>query len=159
MLFGQSIFQSVLTRLNREHEEDEPEETGTEFRILGLGMGFVSETVDTSPAPGTGTEAYFAFMPDIVELPEPPALQRQETDRPSGSVVPLHLMRLSPEEIAKDLSISQDDTEAVLAEKRRQFAKANHPDLVPEEYRQNANIRMTTANLLIDKAIKERFWR
>jgi hypothetical protein len=68
-------------------------------------------------------------------------------------------LRLTTEEIAAELAITATDTEATLAEKRRHFAKANHPDGVAPEFRENANTRMKTANFLIDTAIKGLFWR
>ena len=160
MLFGQSVFQSVLTRLKEEQTEDEEEDVGASFRIKGLGLGFVAPT-DEGPNAATGTEAYFAFLPELAEIattefiePEP-----EPDEPPSPPPIPLHLTRLTQEEIAEELAIGPKDTEATLAEKRRQFAKANHPDGVAPEFRDNANIRMKTANLLIDMAIKQLFWR
>ena len=73
--------------------------------------------------------------------------------------IPPHLLRVTQEEIAEELAITAGDTEATLAEKRRRFAKANHPDGVAPEFRDNADIRMKTANLLIDTAIKGLSWR
>ena len=159
MLFGQSVFQSVLTRLRQEQGDDEAEEAGTGFRIKGLGMGFVAPTDDGPAVAAAGTEAYFAFLPDIAEIElerEYPAPQPEE---PPAPVVPAHLLRLTTEEIAEELAITSADTEATLGEKRRHFAKANHPDSVAPEFRENANTRMKTANLLIDTAIKGLFWR
>ncbi|EUB96754.1 hypothetical protein PMI07_001088 [Rhizobium sp. CF080] len=160
MLFGQSVFQSVLTRLKQEHGEDEAEEAGAGFRIKGLGMGFVAPTDDGPAVTATGTEAYFAFLPDVAEIElerEPPEPEPEEP--PPAPVIPAHLLRLTIEEIAAELAITAADTEATLAEKRRHFAKANHPDGVAPEFRENANTRMKTANFLIDTAIKGLFWR
>ncbi|WP_117193504.1 hypothetical protein [Rhizobium terrae] len=159
MLFGQSVFQSVLTRLKREREEDEAEETGVDFRVRGLGTGFVAASDDGPSTVGTGTEAYFAFLPELLEIEREP-LQKTRNDEPLPIVqIPPHLTRLTQQEIAEELAITDSDTEAMLGEKRRRFARANHPDGVPEAFRENANIRMKTANLLIDTAIKGRFWR
>ncbi|PXA83001.1 hypothetical protein DMC25_18495 [Caulobacter sp. D4A] len=161
MLFGQSVFQSVLTRLKQEHGDDEAEEAGTGFRIKGLGVGFVAPTDDGPAVVATGTEAYFAFLPEVAEL-EPewqPPLPEPEEPPPAPPVIPAHLLRLTTEEIAAELAITAADTEATLAEKRRKFARANHPDGVAPEFRENANTRMKTANLLIDTAIKGLFWR
>jgi hypothetical protein len=154
MLFGQSVFQSVLTRLKEERGEEEEEDIGASFRIKGLGLGFVAPT-DDMPNAATGTEAYFAFLPELAEM-VPPVLMPEE---PSPPPIPPHLTRLTQEEIAEELAISPKDTEETLSDKRRQFAKANHPDGVAPEFRENANIRMKTANLLIDTAIKNLFWR
>jgi len=153
MLFGQSVFQSVLTRLKEEHGEEEAEETEPSFRIKGLGLGFVAPTDEAPSALGGDTEAYFAFLPELPEL-------EQEPEEPKPQIqIPPHLLRLTVEEIAAELAITEKDTEATLAEKRRQFAKANHPDGVAPEFRENANIRMKTANLLIDTAMKQLYWR
>ena len=155
MLLGQSVFQSVLTRLKDEQVEEEAEENGPSFRISGLGTGFVAETAEgPTAAAANELDAYFAFPaePDIAALPE------EQTPAPLAEApppVPAHLLRLTPEEIAADLALGPDETAASLAEKRRLFAKANHPDGVPEEFRDSATIRMQTANLLIDRAIRE----
>ncbi|UIK04020.1 hypothetical protein [Neorhizobium galegae] len=156
MLFGQSVFQSVLTRLKQEHGEGEAEEAGTGFRIKGLGMGFVAPQDDGPVVTATGTEAYFAFLPDVAEIAIESVLAQEQ---PPAPVIPAHLLRLTTEEIASELDITAADTEATLGEKRRHFAKANHPDGVAPEFRENANTRMKTANLLIDTAIKGLFWR
>lgn len=166
MLFGQSVFQSVLTRLTEEEKDGEEAATaGAEFRIRGLGTGFVASTEERAVVSEANIEAYFAYLPDEpVEQPEEadgaaPAMA--ETDDPpvENAPVPEHLLRLTEEEVAEDLGISDGDTEATLADKRRQFAKANHPDLVAAQFRDNATIRMTIANQLIDRAIKGLFWR
>jgi len=160
MLFGQSVFQSVLTRLKEEQGEDEEEDVGASFRIKGLGLGFVAPT-DDGPNAATGTEAYFAFLPELAEI-VPAALlepEREPKEPPPPPPIPARLTRLTQEEIAEELAIGPKDTEETLGEKRRQFAKANHPDGVALEFRGNATIRMQTANLLIDTAIKNLFWR
>ncbi|MFB9947784.1 hypothetical protein ACFFP0_02940 [Rhizobium puerariae] len=157
MLFGQSVFQSVLTRLKEESGEEETEETGAAFRIQGLGLGFVAPTDERATAASADTEAYFAFLPELPEIVS--ELPAPEPEAPASPPIPPHLTRLTQEEIAEELAITASDTGATLAEKRRRFAKANHPDGLPPEFRDNANIRMKTANLLIDTAIKGLFWR
>jgi hypothetical protein len=162
MLFGQSVFQSVLTRLTEEEKDDEDTgAAGADFRIRGLGTGFVAPTEEQAVASNANIEAYFAYLPDELaeQSEEADDLAPAEVEDPENAPVPEHLMRLTEAEIAEDLAISADDTEATLAEKRRQFAKANHPDLVAAQFRNNATIRMTIANQLIDKAIKGLFWR
>jgi len=159
MLFGQSVFQSVLTRLREEQGEEEAEGTEPSFRIKGLGLGFVAPTNEGASAVGGDTEAYFAFLPELPELSEMEPSSPDEEEPPAAPPIPSHLLRLTVEEIAEELAITAADTEATLAEKRRRFARANHPDGVAPEFRDNANIRMKTANLLIDTAIKGLFWR
>lgn len=159
MLFGQSVFQSVLTRLKEERGEEEAQDAEPGFRIQGLGTSFVAPT-DDGPAPvSASSEAYFAFLPELATIKAGPGVQEPEVQEQSAPQIPPHLLRLSLEEIAEELAITGKDTEASLAEKRRQFAKANHPDGVAPEFRDNANIRMKTANLLIDTAMKQLYWR
>lgn len=157
MLFGQSVFQSVLTRLKEEQGEEDADETDAGFRIKGLGLGFVAPADDGATGTATGTEAYFAFLPELADIE--PALYEPEPDGSPVPQIPAHLLRVTQEEIAEELAITAGDTEATLAEKRRRFAKANHPDGVAPEFRDNADIRMKTANLLIDTAIKGLSWR
>ncbi len=164
MLFGQSVFQSVLTRLKEEQKDDE--EAGVaeaDFRIRGLGTAFVA-TTDTRPASAeVAADAYFAYLHDAPEPAPAPETAIPVTDADPAPaeepVVPAHLLRLTEAEIAEELAIGTGDTEAALNERRRQFAKANHPDRVAPAFRDNATIRMQIANLLIDRAIRTSFLR
>ena len=49
---------------------------------------------------------------------------------------------------------SGHETLLELTEKRRLFARANHPDRAPTEFRDNATIRMKIANMLIDETVR-----
>lgn len=167
MLLGQSIFQSVLTRLKEEEtdgEETSPE--ATDYRIRGLGAGFI--TPDGRPeATGADAGTYFDYLadwpaaekdtgrPDTEDATAAEIPERQ----PEPPVMPAHLERLTEQEIAEDLGLSPKDNAATLTEKRRQFAKLNHPDRVEPQFRDNATVRMKTANLLIDRAISSLDWR
>lgn len=145
MLFGKSVFQSVLDRLETENQDDNQEDAAA-FRMAGLKTGFVVE------GGGNGNPNAFhqeAAYRDFAADPAPDA-----NTPPAPKPMPDHLVRLQLEEIAEDLNISIDDTVQSLAEKRRAFARANHPDGVDEEFRANATRRMTIANQLIDEAIR-----
>lgn len=168
MLLGQSIFQSVLTRLKEEQAENEEEapSSDADFRIRGLGAGFI--TPDGRPeATGSDVGTYFDYLSDWLgngpDVGEPQnailADPGDEQQPPQPPAMPAHLERLTDEEIAEDLALSPKDSEAALNEKRRQFAKLNHPDRVEPEFRDNATTRMKTANLLIDRAIAALYWR
>lgn len=160
MLLGQSIFQSVLTRLDEERGDDSDEEAGESFRIKGLSSGFAATTAEDVDTGASGADAYRAFLQDEPDQPgEQPPVAEMPPEPPPPPVMPAHLLRLSEEEIAEELAITAADTEATLADKRRRFAKANHPDGVSVEFRDNANSRMQIANLLIDRAIKQLAWR
>jgi hypothetical protein len=146
MLFGQSIFQSVLERLKEEGaaEAEEP----VAHRVSGLSTGLAFDVMEgVSAASQRVGQAYFDNLgPEpVVGQPLPPEPE---------PVMPVHLARTAPEEIAADLSISSADTLQTLNEKRRAFAKANHPDGVAQPFRDNANRRMMIANLLIDEAMR-----
>jgi len=156
MLFGQSVFQSVLTRLHEEEKQEEAGPASSPFRVAGLNTSFVAATVDAPSTVGpAGASAYLDYLAGPGELPS----SKEEDQLRAAEPVPEHLLRLSAEEIAADLGITPDDTAETLAEKRRRFAKENHPDLVPAALRDNATLRMKTANLLIDRAIKDLYWR
>lgn len=161
MLFGQSVFQSVLTRLNEEEEEAvEAKADPQAFRVSGLNTSFVAETPAGSPASAAG--AYFDIQADSAPLPEAPDATHEPEpapEPPEEAVIPAHLLRLTEAEIAEDLAVGPEDTAETLAEKRRRFAKDNHPDTVAAAFRDKATLRMMTANLLVDRAIKDLYWR
>ncbi|MDI7860756.1 hypothetical protein MRS76_02205 [Rhizobiaceae bacterium n13] len=148
MLLGKSVFQSVLERVESESPEGEQEAAAaTPFRVAGLTSGFVVDgSANEIPTADRVETAYLDF---IAEEPRP---DLAVTDKPL--VMPSHLARVTPEEIAADLDLSGADTPLTLAEKRRAFARANHPDGIAEAFRENANIRMTIANQLIDGAMR-----
>lgn len=144
MLFGQSIFQSVLERL-KEEDAGEAEEPATR-RVSGFTTGLAFDVMEgVSAASQRVGEAYFDNLGPEPAIEAPP---------PPEPAMPAHLARIAPEEIAAELAISSADTQQTLNEKRRAFAKANHPDGVAQPFRNNANRRMTIANLLIDEAMR-----
>jgi hypothetical protein len=152
MLFGQSVFQSVLERLKEEHPEIEDEEPS--YRVRGLGAAFVAAQSPADEVTAHGVmNAYMDFAgetPPSPPGPEPaeePAIEQEP-------VMPEHLSRIDPHEVSDELALSEAETVASLHEKRRLFAKANHPDSVAADFRDNANIRMMIANLLIDEALR-----
>ncbi|NKM17991.1 hypothetical protein GFM01_09110 [Rhizobium laguerreae] len=157
MLFGQSVFQSVLERLKAEGETDEDAEAPAVHRVSGLGTGLAFDVMafdvmeDVSTASQRVGQAYF----DNLDLDAAAAIAEAPAAAPPPEpVMPDHLARIAPEEIAAELAIAAADTQQTLNEKRRAFAKANHPDGVPELFRDNANRRMMIANLLIDEAMR-----
>lgn len=155
MLFGRSVFQTVLTRLEEESGEEPATESGPAFRVAGLNASFVAATPEVSP--GASASVAGAYL-DV--LAEPPVPQPEVAAEPDiAPVIPPHLLRLSEREIAEDLAITAADTAETLAERRRRFARENHPDGVAAPFRDNATQRMKIANLLIDQAIRELYWR
>ncbi|MGE7367932.1 hypothetical protein ACQKKX_02540 [Neorhizobium sp. NPDC001467] len=163
MLLGQSLFQSVLTRLEDERQEaDDAPPEDADFRIRGLGAGFVMPAGRPLDIRADGS-AYFDH--DAEDLDRPPGDEQPQpmegpaqTDVPEpqpADIMPAQLQRLTEAEIAEDLALSPNDDEAVLQDRRRQFARLNHPDRVAPQFRDQATTRMKIANQLIDRAITQ----
>ncbi|MBY3186454.1 hypothetical protein HFO24_33205 [Rhizobium laguerreae] len=157
MLFGQSVFQSVLERLKAEDQTDEDAEAPADHRVSGLATGLAFDVMALDVMEGVSAasqrvgQAYF----DNLELDPAAAIAEEPAPLPEPkAVMPDHLARIAPEEIAAELAIAAADTQQTLNEKRRAFAKANHPDGVAQPFRDNANRRMMIANLLIDEAMR-----
>lgn len=152
MLFGKSLFQSVVDRLGEEAEDEAPA-TEPAFRIGGLSTSFVAPTAEPSgeeaPLPSDQRiDAYLFLMPDDEENPEP------EPEPPAPPQPPAWLGRLSLEEITEDLGLDPADDREKLQARRRSFARENHPDRVAVDHRAAATTRMKIANRLIDEAIR-----
>ncbi|ENN88041.1 hypothetical protein RHSP_51200 [Rhizobium freirei PRF 81] len=151
MLFRQSLFQSVLDRLDA--EEDVPEKEESAHRIRGLNVSFAATVLGgETPEAHRADDAYRDNLGDPIIQPEPQPEPAPE--EPEPPVMPEYLARTSREEVAAELAITSDHTREVLQEKRRNFAKTNHPDGVDAAFREQATTRMTLANQLIDEAIR-----
>jgi hypothetical protein len=143
MLFGQSIFQSVVERLSLEEEEKaEDNEVAVSYRVSGLSTGFVQENGQVQQATvDWAQDQYLDLMADEVLPPIVPEM-------------PEHLGRLSAGEVADDLGLKEADDTATLQAKRRAFAMKNHPDRVHACFVDAAHTRMTIANQLVDEALQ-----
>ncbi|SMD02797.1 hypothetical protein [Rhizobium sp. RU36D] len=147
MLFGQSLFQSVLERLQAEAIDEDEDSATKAYRVRGLGASFIAEPVNPAAADLERGQALYREMMEDMPPTEPEV-------PPAPPEPPAHLLRLTPEEIAADLDLRTTDSVAVLAEKRRAFARLNHPDGVVADFREMATVRMKIANLLVDEAIR-----
>ncbi|MDR9773476.1 hypothetical protein RJJ65_12535 [Rhizobium hidalgonense] len=151
MLFGQSVFQSVLERLKAEDETAEEAEAPAAHRVSGLGTGLAFDVLEgVSVASQRVGQAYF----DNLEQEAAAGVEQPAPALPPEPVMPDYLTRTAPQEVAAELAISAADTPLTLSEKRRAFARANHPDSVALPFRDNATKRMMLANLLIDEALR-----
>ena len=151
MLFGQSVFQSVVERLEREAEDRPEEETQTSFSprvIFDPGPITASTTTDAKPD-NRPLSAYLDLLEDAPVINPAP-----KDEEPEPAPMPDYLQKTSLAEVSDELSINDKDTLESLGEKRRAFARLNHPDAVAAAFRDNAHLRMTAANLLIDQAIR-----
>jgi hypothetical protein len=147
MILGQSLFDAVLDRLAEEAGEDlAPGSVDVEAPfggVKGLNTGFIGASIETPLAGGLGRleDAYFDFTDDERAPPQP---SREEH----------RFARLTPQDVAEDLRLSDASSAETLQRLRREFARQNHPDMVGEEWRDQATLRMKIANLLIDEALK-----
>lgn len=152
MLFRQSLFQSVVERLSDEDTDTMAEESpAVSHRIHGMPGNYLADSLTTEPQEATRLQQAYLFLMEGGPLEEPAAPAPPQAQAP---VIPAHLVRLSLEEIAEDLGIAPTDDRERLAERRRQFAKLNHPDRIHADFRERATKRMKIANLLIDEAIR-----
>lgn len=143
-MFGMSVFQSVLERLKTEEDGPAVDEPPAQANIRGLNGGFVGNLAASGMADsGAVQRAYFDTASDEMLAPAKPVPK---------PVMPDHLSRTSPEQIAADLALTDMETLQTLTDKRRQFAAENHPDRHHPDYRANATLRMKIANMLIDEA-------
>ncbi|MBO9125183.1 MULTISPECIES: hypothetical protein [unclassified Rhizobium] len=169
MLFGQSLFQSVLDRLKEEDGESVEEAAPVSHRMPGFTTGLAFDVMEGVSAPSAQPgQAYFDNLefetprettndaPPAEPSPAPVAEPLPEIEPEPEPVMPEHLARTALPEIAAELAISANDTVQSLSDKRRGFAKANHPDRVHPLFRDNATKRMTIANQLIDEAIRRK---
>lgn len=152
MILGQSLFDAVLDRLAEERENDieDRDAASASLGIRGLNAGFVSASVGIPLPGGEGRlhDAYFDFGDGPGNNAEPqtePTFERLEASTFS---------RLTPQDVAEDLKLSEARSTEALQSLRRSFARQNHPDMVGEEWREQATLRMKIANLLIDEALK-----
>ena len=156
-MFGQSVFESVLDRLKAEARESarndgDPETDDGATGIRGLPTGFAG--LGSGRAFASGSQAEAAYLDLTEEFAPAPAEEIVPDAPPAEEPPPPHLLRIDPEDVADDLGLSGHETLLELTEKRRLFARANHPDRAPTEFRDNATIRMKIANMLIDETVR-----
>lgn len=142
-VFGKSLFETVLDGMGAEEdpEDDEPVPVRPRFASAFVADTSFRDEDDVGP-PGGLYESYVEPMP--TEPAAPPAPEP-----------PAWLDRLSEPDVIADLGLLPDMDGADIRERRRAFARENHPDRVPEEFREQATIRMTTANRLVEAALRK----
>lgn len=153
MILGQSLFDAVLDRL-AEEREDEPTELDTGLSpagIRGLNAGFVSASIGMPLPDGESRldDAYFDFGDDPLRRQDERGSQTDAETQNAG-----RFSRLTPQAVAEDLNLSEAHSADALNGLRRAFARQNHPDMIAEQWREQATLRMKIANLLIDEALK-----
>lgn len=131
--------------------------------MRGWNSSFVASHLSAHPWPskdqhGPVHTADQDNAPTALPLQSVPAPAARPTPSPAQKPEPATdtslFKRLSPEEVAKDIDLLASDTPAELKSKRRRFARINHPDRVPMQWRQAATTRMKIANHMVDEALR-----
>ncbi len=159
MIVGLSSFEAVLDRVSNERADISTQRSTSWTALRGWNSSFVAAGLGAAPWPGREQRgaAHSAVHIDAStpapksavqnDAPTPPA-------KPKPSIDTSLFKRLSPEEVAKDINLLATDTPAELQSKRRRFARLNHPDRTPMEWREAATIRMKIANHMVDEALR-----
>lgn len=142
-VFGKSLFETVLDGMDV--EEVEEEEAESFVRRPRMTAHFVA---DTSFADRAEQRPLGELYEDFGE--PPPA----ESELPPSPEPPDWLDRLSEQDVVDDLGLAPGMTKAEIRDRRRAFARSNHPDRVAPEFRDAATIRMTIANRLVEAALR-----
>ena len=142
-VFGKSLFETVLDAIEVDEPEEDEEVSPRRPRVVAhfLADTSFSERAEDRPL-GELYEDFGAPAPAVPGVSEPPA-------------PPAWLDRLSEQDVVDDLGLAVGMAKAEIREKRRVFARANHPDSVIEEFREAATIRMTIANRLVEAALRK----
>lgn len=142
-VFGKSLFETVLDGMEVEEDEDIEDAPTRRPRIVAH---FLTDTV-------VGEHGDDRPFGDRYEHFDPQSGAEPEEARPRAR--PAWLERLSEQDVSNDLGLSAGMTKNEIKARRRVFARANHPDGVSEEFREAATIRMTTANRLVEAALRD----
>jgi len=142
-VFGKSLFETVLEGMDVDEVEEEEEESVV--RRPRMTAHFLA---DTSFADRADRRPLGELYEDFGELP---ALESEMAPSPEP---PAWLGRLTEQDVIDDLDLAPGMTKAEIRDRRRTFARSNHPDRVIEEFRDAATIRMTIANRLVEVALR-----
>lgn len=129
--------------------------------MRGWNSSFVCASLRTQPWPGReqrGTAHSAVHIDASTPAPRPKSAVHIDAPtpapRPKPTIDTSLFKRLSPEDVAKDINLLATDTPAELQSKRRRFARLNHPDRTPAEWREAATTRMKIANHMVDEALR-----
>lgn len=161
MIVGLDSFDAVLDRVSNERAEASSHGSGTWAAMRGWNSSFVATSLRSQPWPGREQQGTAEPAVHIdVSMPGPGTTSAVDNDAPTPPPKPTPAIdtslfkRLSPEDVANDINLLASDTPVELKSKRRKFARLNHPDRVPMEWRQAATTRMKIANHLVDEALR-----
>lgn len=155
-----------MTRLNA-RDRDEFLKALEEARRAALGEGEEVPTARARPASGPPLSAEFLRVIDhmagkvrsYVSSHLLSRLYAENTVRPGpdNDAQPPPLPPKSDHDaVMEELHLTPGLTAHDLVRLRREFAKSNHPDMVPSPARDAATRRMTIANSIIDEALRSK---
>lgn len=165
---GFNSFEAVLDRVSNERADTSADRSGSWTAMRGWNSSFVGESLRAQPWPSREQRrAAPSAVHDDASTPAPKPISAVHNEastplprpstpaaRPEPTIDTSHLERLSAEDVAKDINLLASDTAAELQSKRRRFARLNHPDRAPMEWREAATTRMKIANHLVDEALR-----
>jgi hypothetical protein len=146
MIVGLSLFDTVLDRVSNEQADISTQRSGSWTSMRGWSSSFIAVGLGELPWPSQ-EPCGLAQSADTKAAIAPPPKSKPAIDTSLYK-------RLSPEDVAKDINLLATDTPAELKSKRRRFARLNHPDRTPMEWREAATIRMKIANHMVDEALR-----
>ncbi|WP_097105582.1 hypothetical protein [Hoeflea halophila] len=146
-------FDAVLDRVTSERAEARSHGSGAWAAMRGWNSSFVATGLGAQPWPA-GDQRVAAPSVIASEEPSPAPGPSTPAPRPEPAIDTSHFQRLSAKEVAEDIDLQASDSAAVLKSKRRRFARINHPDRAPLEWRQAATTRMKIANQMVDEALR-----
>jgi hypothetical protein len=141
-VFGKSLFETVLDGMEVEEVEEDED---VPVRRPRVNAHFLPDTSFSERADRRSLGALYE------DFGAPPPAEIEVSPSPAP---PVWLNRLSEQDVIDDLDLKAGMTKVAIKEKRRAFARENHPDRVAEDYRQAATIRMTIANRLVEAALR-----
>lgn len=159
MSLGSSPFEAVLDRVSNEQADAAAQRSGPWAAMRGWNSSFVGVSLRSQPWPAR--EPLAAAKPAEPAEPADPGVPNDvlsdgaaPAPKPQPAIDTSHFKRLSPEQVARDINLLASDTRAELKSKRRRFARLNHPDGCPSEWREAATTRMKIANQMVDEALR-----
>lgn len=163
LIVGRSLFDTILERVGQERAEAPELHSPYATASRGWYSSFVAADLarasrwnneeDPAQAPAPSAAKADAPGPEAIKI-EMPAPPKPTPPKPKPAIDTSMFKRLSPEEVAKDIDLLASDTPTELQSKRRRFARLNHPDRTPMEWREAATTRMKIANHLVDEALR-----
>ncbi|MCB8839132.1 hypothetical protein [Aurantimonas sp. VKM B-3413] len=139
---------------------------GQSFESVLDGIAEKDQQASWTTAFGQTSAGFWTVLSDIGSTadaesggrPDPQSRYEAEADKihtaPAASLAQLP-PSTDPEAIRRELDLERARSAKDVMQCRRSFARTNHPDLAPPQFREQANLRMQIANRLTDEALAQ----